>query len=88
MEDSPFPRNHCLYCLRSGKFPTVEISEGHKWKGDIFPTNIESIFGEIRMGDEVLVTQNNLLIGSARAVAPGWEWPFGPGRLAKARHRL
>ena len=28
------------------------------------------------------------LLGSARAVAPGWEWPFGPGKLAKSRHRL
>lgn len=83
-----FSKKSLPLLLESGKFPTVEISEGHKWKGDIFPTNIESIVGEIRMGDEVLVTQNNLLIGSARAVAPGWEWPFGPGRLAKARHRL
>jgi len=35
-----------------------------------------------------LVTQEGILIGSARAIAPGWEWPSGPGRLAKARHRL
>jgi len=83
-----FSKKSLPLLLESGEFPTVEISEGHKWKGDIFPTNIESVAGEIRMGDEVLVTQNNVLIGSARAVAPGWEWPFGPGRLAKARHRL
>ena len=83
-----FSKKSLPLLFESGKFPTLGICEGHKWKGDIFPTNIESIAGEIRMGDEILVTQNDELIGSARAVAPGWEWPFGPGRLAKARHRL
>jgi len=83
-----FSKKSLPLLLESGKFPIVAISNGHKWKGDIFPTNIEGITGEIRMGDEVLITQNNRLIGSARATAPGWEWPFGPGRLAKARHRL
>ncbi|MCH1591902.1 MAG: DUF5591 domain-containing protein, partial [Candidatus Thalassarchaeaceae archaeon] len=79
----------CLPLLFSSKcFPAVSIVEGHDWKGDIFPTNIESSTGEIRVGEEVLVTQGGQLIGSARSVAPGWEWPFGPGRLAKARHRL
>ena len=72
----------------SGCFPTVSILENHDWKGDIFPTNLESVSGEIRSGEEIMVTQNGALIGSARAVAPGWEWPSGPGRLAKARHRL
>ena len=57
-------------------------------RGDIFPTNLESVSGEIRLGEEIMVTQDGVLIGSARAVAPGWEWPSGPGRLAKARHRL
>ena len=42
----------------------------------------------IRSGDEVLVFQEGVLVGSARAEAPGWEWPRGPGRLAKAKHRL
>ena len=83
-----FSKKSLPLLFESGKFPTLAICEGHKWKGDIFPSNIESIAGEIRMGDEILVTQNDELIGSARAVAPGWEWPFGPGRLAKARHRL
>tara|TARA_Y100000768_G_scaffold388194_1_gene382712 strand:- start:1410 stop:3188 length:1779 start_codon:yes stop_codon:yes gene_type:complete len=72
----------------SGYFPSVNILEDHDWKGDIFPTNLESVSGEIRMGEEILVTQDGALIGSARAIAPGWEWPSGPGRLAKARHRL
>ena len=72
----------------SGRFPSVSILENHDWKGDIFPTNLESVSGEIRTGEEIMVTQDGVLIGSARAVAPGWEWPSGPGRLAKARHRL
>ena len=72
----------------SGCFPSVSILDDHDWKGDIFPTNLESVSGEIRSGEEILVIQNGVLIGSARAVSPGWEWPLGPGRLAKARHRL
>tara|TARA_B100001094_G_scaffold46859_1_gene42072 strand:- start:21453 stop:22865 length:1413 start_codon:yes stop_codon:yes gene_type:complete len=72
----------------SGCFPSVSILENHDWKGDIFPTNLESVSGQIRSGEEILVTQGGVLIGSARAVAPGWEWPSGPGRLARARHRL
>jgi len=42
----------------------------------------------ILVGDEILVIQEGELMGSARALAPGWEWPLGPGKLAKSRHRL
>ena len=72
----------------SGKFPIVNLVDNFDWKGDLFSTNIKSKNGEIRAGDEVLVYQNDTLIGSARAEAAGWEWPEGPGRLAKAQHRL
>ena len=41
-----------------------------------------------RVGDEILVLQAGALRGSARAVAPSWEWPAAPGALARARHRL
>ena len=66
----------------------VYLHNDHIWKGDLFSTNVESIGSDIRRGDEVLVYQNNQLIGSARADAPGWEWPNGPGRLGRAQHRL
>jgi len=68
--------------------PRIFLNENHNWKGDLFSTNVHAITGEIRRGDEVLVFQNDQLIGSARAEAPGWEWPNGPGRLGKAQHRL
>jgi len=58
------------------------------WRGDVFSTNLSQVEGDICIGDEILVYQNNNLIGSARATAAGWEWPDGPGRLAKAQHRL
>ncbi len=79
----------CLPLLQeSGKFPIVNLVDNFDWKGDLFSTNIKSKKGEIRVGDEVLVYQDDTLIGSARADAAGWEWPEGPGRLAKAQHRL
>ena len=67
---------------------SVEIHSGLDWVGDIFPSMIAHYDGSILVGDEVLVIQEGELIGSARALAPGWEWPLGPGKLAKSRHRL
>ncbi len=66
----------------------IYLYDDHIWKGDLFSTNVESFKGDIRRGDEVLVYQNEQLIGSARADAPGWEWPNGPGRLGKGQHRI
>lgn len=66
----------------------VNLKADVNWLGDIFPSYIEDFDPVIRTGDELLVYQESRLIGSARATAPGWEWPHGPGRLAKARHRL
>tara|TARA_Y100000746_G_scaffold43099_1_gene32544 strand:+ start:4185 stop:5966 length:1782 start_codon:yes stop_codon:yes gene_type:complete len=79
----------CLPIIgKSGKFPKAHLIQNHKWIGDIFPTNIVNSEGEIRVGDEILVYQDDALVGSARAVASSWEWPEGPGRLARTRHRL
>jgi len=66
----------------------VELFDDIDWIGDIFPTFVQSYDPNIRNGDELLVFQGGELRGSARACAPGWEWPHGPGRLAKARHRF
>jgi len=79
----------CLPLLaESGQFPEAHLLTGFEWKGDLFSSNVVSSKGEIRVGDEVLVFQDNNLIGSARAEAAGWEWPDGPSRLARAQHRL
>ena len=67
---------------------SVEIHPDLDWIGDIFPSMISSHDKSILVGDEVLVLQEGKLIGSARSIAPGWEWPQGPGKLAKSRHRI
>ena len=68
--------------------PRVSLKPGLEWRGDLFPTNVESAEAGIRVGDEILVMQEGRLVGSARAEAAGWEWPDGPGRLARSQHRL
>jgi len=67
---------------------SVEIHPGLDWVGDIFPSMIAHYDRSILVGDEILVIREGKLLGSARSVAPGWEWPLGPGKLAKSRHRL
>jgi predicted RNA-binding protein len=79
----------CLPLLaESGKFPEAHLISGVDWRGDLFASNVISIKGQIRIGDEIMVYQDSNLIGSARAEAAGWEWPDGPSRLARAQHRL
>ena len=79
----------CLPLLEeSGEFPEAHLMPGFDWRGDLFSSNVIDFKGSIRIGDEILVYQDNLLIGSARAEAAGWEWPDGPSRLARAQHRL
>ena len=68
--------------------PRVELAPQFDWRGDLFSTNVTNADSNIRSGDELLVFQDGTLVGSARAEAAGWEWPDGPGRLAKAKHRL
>jgi len=68
--------------------PRVELVSNFDWRGDLFSTNVAKSDPNIRSGDEILVFQDGILRGSARAEAPEWEWPDGPGRLAKAKHRL
>ena len=59
-----------------------------EWKGDIFASIIESYPDGIREGEDILVMQKDVLVGSARAVAPGWEWKGSPGRVARSHHRI
>ncbi|MFL2976535.1 MAG: DUF5591 domain-containing protein [Candidatus Thalassarchaeaceae archaeon] len=68
--------------------PRIHLIPDVKWKGDIFVSIIESYPEGIREGDDILVMQNSILIGSARAVAPGWEWKGSPGRVARSHHRI
>jgi archaeosine synthase len=74
--------------LENNTLPLVNLVEGHTWTGDLFTSNVAGFTGSPRIGDEILVLQAGALRGSARAVAPSWEWPAAPGALARARHRL
>ena len=71
-----------------GVLKRIVLNDEVSWSGDIFPSYIDSFDPMIRAGEELLVFQKSRLVGSARSVAPGWEWPHGPGKLAKAKHRL
>ena len=73
---------------KSGTLKRISLNPNVNWTGDIFPSYVDSFDPLIRSGEELLVFQKSKLMGSARSVAPGWEWPHGPGKLAKARHRL
>ena len=83
-----FSKNALGILDENNQLPKVLLTEGFKWSGDIFSTNISDFSGSPRVGDDVLVYQGGELVGSARAVAPSWEWPTSPGTLARARHRI
>ncbi len=68
--------------------PRIHLNPDVEWKGDIFVSILESYPDGIREGDDLLVIQNGDLIGSARAVAAGWEWKGSPGRVARSHHRI
>tara|TARA_B100000029_G_scaffold263672_1_gene259841 strand:+ start:1900 stop:2892 length:993 start_codon:yes stop_codon:yes gene_type:complete len=74
--------------LQSEALPKAVLDPKFNWKGDLFSSNVISADSNIRVGDEILVMQNDSLVGSARAEAAGWEWPEGAGRLARSQHRL
>ena len=67
--------------------PKVTLRNGIKWKGDLHLGIIDSFDQNIRRGQDVLVLQDGEAVGSARALAPGWEWPGTPGRLAKMHQK-
>lgn len=72
----------------SKSLPVVEIECQGGWSGDIFASMVKSFPKHVRTGSDMLVVRDGVLIGSARAHAPGYAWEYSPGRLAKAHHRL
>ena len=66
----------------------VHLQPGPDWKGDVFGPMVDSIEGDIRVGDDVLVLRDGDLLGTARSLAAAWEYAGSPGRLARAKHRL
>ena len=66
----------------------IVIKSEIEWKGDVFTGIVENFDDGIISGDDLLVIQNSLPIGLARATASGWEWSTTPGMVAKAHQRL
>ena len=66
----------------------LEIVDGEKWKGDITLKILKTYDSKIRLGEDILVMQEGRCVGSARALAPAWEWKNTPGKLAKMHQRL
>jgi archaeosine synthase len=67
--------------------PRVQLLPKVNWNGDIFPHMVESYDVDLRKNDDVLVYKENIAIGIARVVAPGWEWNNGIGVLAKLHQK-
>lgn len=67
--------------------PRVQLLPNVNWNGDIFPHMVESFDVDLRKNDDVLVYKENIAIGIARVVAPGWEWNNGIGVLAKLHQK-
>ena len=66
----------------------IHLSPDISWKGDIFFSILDSYDSGIHSGDDLLVMQDNLPVGLARATASGWEWSTTPGMIAKGHQRL
>ena len=68
--------------------PEVIVKEDQKLMGDLHLGLLKSWPDDLKVGEEVLLIQKGVLVGSARVLAPSWEWNGTPGRLAKLRHKL
>ena len=83
-----FAKASIPHLAKCGTLSEVHLTDGPEWKGDIFSPMVERTEGQIRAGDELFVYRDGKLLGSARSVAPGWEYRGSPGRVAKAQQRL
>ena len=66
----------------------IHLRPDISWKGDIFSSILDRYDSGIHSGDDLLVMQDNLPVGLARATASGWEWSTTPGMIAKGHQRL
>ncbi len=74
--------------LEHSSLPCIHLKKGLEWKGDVFTSNLLSFDLDFKEGGDLLVLQDGVLIGLARASIASWAWPDSPGRLAKGHHRL
>ena len=82
-----FSKEAVLPLHEHNTLPCVHIKSGIKWKGDLHLGIVESYDKNIRRGQDLMVLQDQTPIGLARSLAPGWEWPGTPGRLAKMHQK-
>ena len=71
-EDFHFPNLRLKSSTKNSALSRVFIKSGPKLKGDIFFSNIEAFDSDIKAGNDILVYQDDLPVGLARAVAPAW----------------
>ena len=83
-----FSKEAVKYLDSCSALPRVHLVDDVKWKGDLHYGIVKSFESGIRMGQDLIVMQNDVAIGLARSIAPGWEWSGTPGRLAKMHQRI
>ncbi len=83
-----FSKDAVKYLDACSALPRVHLIEGVKWKGDLHYGIVKSFEPGILMGQDLIVMQNDVAVGLARSIAPGWEWSGTPGRLAKMHQRI
>ena len=83
-----FSKEAVKYLDSCSALPRVHLVDDVKWKGDLHYGIVKSFESGIRMGQDLIVMQNDVAIGLAISIAPGWEWSGTPGRLAKMHQRI
>ena len=83
-----FSKEAVKYLDICSALPRVHLVDDVKWKGDLHYGIVKSFESGILMGQDLIVMQNDVAIGLARSIAPGWEWSGTPGRLAKMHQRI
>ena len=83
-----FSKDAVKYLDACSALPRVHLVDDVKWKGDLHYGIVKSFEAGILMGQDLIVMQNDVAVGLARSIAPGWEWSGTPGRLAKMHQRI
>ena len=74
--------------MNTRHFQKLIVKDDQKLMGDLHLGLLESWPEDLKVERKFLLIQKGVLVGSARVLAPSWEWNGTPGRLAKLRHKL
>ena len=83
-----FRADGLLHLERHKALAVVDLKDGVKPRGDLFSAMISSAPDNVRSGDEVLLTQNSTLFGSARLSLSAWELGKVPGSQGRISRRI